>query len=239
MYFINKRSVLGALLFLILVGEPVVGFKSGLYTIPGLIVFPILYFLLFELYEALAIKYKLTYLSLLPLTFGVYSVMVTGFLHGELADYVIAPQNNLGTTLIRIQCSFYPIFAYYILNKFTKRDPSKVPTLGKILFTFLVFFLILTPSKSIGFIKLVDTFKTIPNVSFILLFLGIFAIVLSLRLKTYLINNYQSKVLNLLTLFLFILCLIPSLKLFIIILFIMPLIGTIYLLKPKFRNTVI
>lgn len=233
---LNKRSILGTLLFLILVGEPAVGFKSGLYTLTGLIVFPILYFILFQLYEALIIKFKLSYLSLLPLTFGVYSVLVTGLLHGELADYIIAPHNNLGTTLIRIQCSFYPIFVFYILNKFTKRNPKTVPNLIKILLSSLIFMLILTPSKSIGFIKMADTLKTAPSISLIFLVLGVLSIIFALKIRASLNTKFSSKVLNILTLLLFILCLIPSLQSFILVLFIMPTVGIIYLLKPVFRN---
>ncbi len=232
----NKRTILGSLFFLIMVGEPAVGGVNGLYTIPGFISLFALYTILFLLYEALIVRYELTYGKLLPLTFGIYSVVVTGLLHGEIAHYITRPQDHFVTTLIRIQCSFYPIFAYYLLNKFTKRDPKNVPKIRNALLAGLIYILVLTPSGQFGLETLGDTFRTASGLSLVFTVLGIVAIVLALRPRTSSSKLRGSKVLDIFSWSLFLLCLIPTLQTFFVVLIFMPIIGLLYLRIPDFRN---
>lgn len=235
--FISKRNLFGTILFLILVGEPVVGLITKLYTVIGLMVFICLYALLFLLYEALTIKYSLSYAALLPLTFGIYSVFITGLLHGELTEYALSPRNNLGTSLIRLQCSFYPIFAYYVLNKKTVRDTTKVPKLRSILTVFSLFILLLTPSKTFGLITLARTFQTAPFISVIFSLLGLLSVFFALSLKYRSTKIFNSKVFTLISLMLLMLCLIPNLKTFTLVLLFMPLIGLLYFIKSDLKHT--
>jgi len=232
-----KRTIIGTLLFIIFVGELVVGSASGLYTVPGIPVFLTMYYLLFILYESLTIKYCLTYRALVPLTFGIYAVLVTGLLHGEIVNYIRHPQDNFVTTLIRIQCSFYPVFAYYVLNEFTKRDPNRVPSIKSILIACVIFVLILTPSKTFGLITLLNTLKIAPLQSLFFIALGVMAVVFALRSQPAKIKRFRSKGLNLASLILFILCLIPSLKTFVLLLIAMPIFGIIFLSNSHFGES--
>ncbi len=236
MNILSKRNILGAALFLVLVGEPAVAAGNGFYTLPGFIVLAVLYYLLFLLYEALAIRYHLTYGRLVLLTFGIYSVLVTGLLHGELANYVLQPHNDLVTTLIRIQCSFFPLFAYYLLNKFTKRDPTHIPRLRIVLMACLVYLVVLTPTGLFGFKALVNTVQTAPVISVIFALTAVVAIAVALRPSSTHLKGYNSKVLTVLAMVLFILCLIPFLPSFFVVLLVMPLVGGVYLLRPAFRQ---
>lgn len=231
-----KRLTLGTIILLIMVGEVTVALKNGLMTLPGLISLLLLYLLLFLLYEALASHIKLTNGHLVLITYGIYSVFITGLLHGEIANYVTKPQDALITTLIRIQCSFFVIFAYQLINKISSRPSIPKVKLSFVLFYFIIYILLLTPTKQFGLIVLINTFRVAPIHSILFSISAIIAIIFSLHKPIIKPTNYSSKIFSVLTWFLFVICLIPSVKIFLIIVVIMPIIAIYYLLKPAFRN---
>src|SRR4051812_14120875 len=114
MQIFKLRNFLGAVLCLVLVGEPTVGTKSGIFTPPGFVALFTMYFLLFLLYESLAEKYKLTYGKLVLLNFAIYSVLITGLLHSEIADYVLHPHNALSLHLYASSA----VFSQYLYMHF-------------------------------------------------------------------------------------------------------------------------
>ncbi len=231
-----KRLVLGTIIFLVMVGEVTVAYGNGLMTLPGLVSLFFLYLILFLLYEALAIRFKLTNGQLVPLTYGIYSVFITGLLHGEIANYINKPEDTLITTLIRVQCSFFVIFAYQIINKTSSRPTTPTVKLRLVLLYFVIYILLLTPSKQFGLITLVNTFRVAPIHSLFFTISGIIAIIFSLHKPLLKTTSYSSKLFNTLTWSLLIVCLIPSLKAFLLILVFMPIIAIYYLFKPAFRQ---
>ncbi len=120
----SKYNLLGAALLLILVGEVTVGASNGLYTVPGFIVLAFLYLGYFRLLDSLSHRYHLSNTGLILVNFALYSVLITGLLHGELASYVIRPQDDLITSLIRLQCSLYPVFAFHLLRRLVPTPPQ-------------------------------------------------------------------------------------------------------------------
>ncbi|MEI6481482.1 MAG: hypothetical protein WCO19_04220 [Candidatus Saccharibacteria bacterium] len=231
-----KRTFLGGLLFMIFVGEPTVGQANGLFTLPGALVLLTMYILLFLLYEALAEKYCLTYGSILPLTFGLYAVTITGLLHGEIANYVLHPQDNLITTLIRIQCSFFPLFAYYILNKFSRRNPTKTPSIQSVLLALALFILVLTPTGQFGIKTLLTTLQKAPLYAVFFSIVGASAVKFVLIHQKAITKPFNSYSFTVFCVGILILCLTPSLKSFLFVLILMPLGGLIMLKKPAFHN---
>ncbi|MFA6088200.1 hypothetical protein [Mucilaginibacter sp.] len=231
---ITKRNTLGGLLFLVLVGEVTVASANGLFTPPGLIILSVLYFLYFILLDSLVAKYRLSNIGLLLVNFCLYSVFITGLLHGEIGDYVLRPENRVITTLIRIQCSFYPLFAFYLLEKVA---PRKLPTikLSQSVYMFMAFIVLLSPSKSFGLIKLVDTFSKAPLIAFCFSVVAVVAFIIGLQLHST-TARFKSRFFGLLSVLLLILGLIPHLAAFILLLLAMIIIGFIYILKPYFRT---
>src|SRR5271154_6200379 len=113
----TKRNLLAPIFLFILVGEPVVGSATGLFTPAGFVIFYIFYFLIFLIFESLLDKYDFTIYQLILLNFVIYAVIITGFFHAEIADYALKPGNFIGTTLIRIQSGMFVPYAYVLLNK--------------------------------------------------------------------------------------------------------------------------
>ncbi|MEO5627298.1 MAG: hypothetical protein ABIQ89_00175 [Candidatus Saccharimonadales bacterium] len=230
--YFTKRNLLGALLFLIFVGEPTVGLYNGLFTPPGLIVLGGLYLSLFWLYEALIVRYKLSNAQLVPLTFAIYAVLVTGLLHGELANY--AKGEAVITTLIRVQCSLFPIFAYHILNRYMPR-PSTVPSIKKASLILVGFFLLLTPSHQFGFANMIETIQKVPALAVIYIIMGIAAFAVALK-PTRQTSTFAYKNFTALTWGLFVLACIPNLISFLILLLAMPIVVLVYWRQPAFRH---
>jgi len=232
-----KRILLGSFLFVAYVGEVSVGLYSGLFTPPGLLVLSCLYVILFLLYEALNKKYSLTNTRVILLTFGIYSVGVTGLLHGEIANYVASPQHGLITTFIRVQCSLFAVFAYYLLNKiFPSKATDKTPSIRSMIIISMLFVLLLTPSKKFGLINTYHTFQTAPLLSVIFTMLGIICIFLALRQNTSAAKRYSSRVFTIISVELLILSLIPLLQAFIVLVFIMPIFTLWFMRQPVFRK---
>ena len=236
MKYLNKRTWLGALLFLILVGEPTVGLHDGLFTLPGLIAIGGLYVVLFLLYEALVHRYKLNNGQILLLTFGIYAVVVTGLLHGEIADYVLHPHRAVITTAIRIQCSLFVPFAYYLLNKVTVRDPNRVLSVSNALIVCVVYVLVMSLSGKFGIPLVIKTFKDAPLLAII--FTGAGALSIAMALKPSKPKTvFKSKALTAWTWIMFVIAIIPSVPAFIVLLLVMPIVTLVYVLNPAWRNS--
>jgi hypothetical protein len=232
--YLTKRNFLGALLFLIFVGEPTVGIQTGLFVSLNIFVLGALYLNLFWLYESLIARYKLTYAQLIPLTFIIYSVLVTGLLHGELTNY--AKGQAVITTLIRIQCSVFPIFAYYLLNRYLPRQSSRAPSIKRAGLILLVFILLLTPTKKFGLITLIQTFQKVPLISTLFVLLAVAAILWLIYLGKAKKGSFESKSFTTLSWFLLIIGCIPSVVTLIALIVIMPVGAAIYLRKSAFRQ---
>ena len=175
-----KRSLLGALLFLILVGEPTVGRTSGLFTPLGIITFALLYLSYFLLFDAIVYRYKLTNLKMVLVNFALYSVLITGLLHGELRDYMLHPHNDLITTLIRIQCSFFPLYAYPLLHKWapgTKPAIKLSPSMG----IFAASMLLLSLTRHFGIVDFLATFKVAGGIALFFSVAASAALLIALR----------------------------------------------------------
>jgi hypothetical protein len=159
-----KRTLLGAAFFLILVGEPTVGLASGLFTPFGITVFALLYISYFLLFDSLVFRYRLTNLQMVFMNFALYSVLITGFFHGELRDYVLHPQNNLITTLIRIQSSLFPLYAYPLLARLAPRSkPRFGPRASLVVFAVTIIFL--SQGQVFGLAVMQDTLNVAPAAS--------------------------------------------------------------------------
>lgn len=215
-------------------GEVTVGFKNGLFTPAGLIVLVCLYFFYFLMLESLLAKYRLSNISLVLINFALYSVLITGLFHGELADYVSRPDNWLITTLIRIQCSFYPLFAFYILNKIAPRT-KPAPTVRTASILFISYIVLLTPSNNFGFIRLLRTAETAPAITAIFALAAVLALALAVRRRTA-ARVYKNKAFGVWAWLLLFIGLVPGLPFFMALLLIMIFVSVKYLLKPSFRQ---
>lgn len=231
---LNRRNLIGSVFSLILVGEVTVGFTNGLFTPIGLVVLLCLYFFYFLVLESLVAKYRLSNLGLTLINFALYSVLITGFLHGELADYVSRPDNMLITTLIRIQSSLFPLFVFLLINRIA---PRTTPTMSVRLAVgwFTAFIFLVSPSRNFGLIALVTTVKDAPVVSLIFSVLAFTAFVTALRIRAGGIS-YKSRVFDLCSVALLMIGLVPGLTSFIILMTIMIFVGIKFLLIPKFRQ---
>lgn len=235
------RTLIGAGLCLVLVGEPTVGIASGLYTIPGFIVLGTMYVLLFLLYEALVSRYKLSNIQLLLLNFAVYSVLVTGLLHGEFMEYIQHPENTFIISLIRIQAACFPVFVFVLMNRFfPKQSSNKSVSLAKVLWGCLAYVLILSPTKAFGLVKMNETLQAVPNVSLGYIIAAIIACVVafsfSVRKKQ---PVYVDKNLVRWSIVLLVLGAVPFLPSFIVLVFLVPIITAVYIAKPDFRRALV
>ncbi|MGV9001828.1 MAG: hypothetical protein ACOH18_02640 [Candidatus Saccharimonadaceae bacterium] len=231
------RSIVGALLFFVYVGEMTVGSGSGLYSLPGIIVFSLLYFSYFLLLDSLVERYKLNNLQVVLVNFALYAVLITGLLHGELQDYTLHPENNLITTLIRIQCSLYPLFAFYVLRFIAPQRRLKI-SVKKAVLLFIAFILLMTPTKTFGLYTLFETFHTVPGIA---VFFSLIAVILLIKVlgvpQKLPTNVFKSKAFGVWCIVLFVLGLIPTLTTFLILLVLMIILSLYYLLKSTYRNS--
>lgn len=235
MQVFNLRNICGTYLFLILVGEVTVGFTNGLFTPAGFLILSVLYFLLFITYEVLAERFKLTMGQLVLINFSIYSVFITGLLHGEIGTYVTSPHNSLITTLVRIQCSFFPIFAYIIINRFSTRQPTTLPSVWCLSIAWAIFIGLLSLTGKFGIDRLISTFQTAPHFSIIFSIGAIIAVYFAFRPIAKPKSNKPSPRYFLpISLVLLILGLIPSLASFLVLLIAMPVIGVYFILIKSF-----
>ena len=214
------------------------GAKSGLFTPQGFAVLYTMYFLLFLLYESLANKYRLTYGQLALLNFALYSVLITGLFHREIADYVLHPHNDLITTLIRVQCSFFPLFVYALLNRWGTRDVRHVASLRAILLAWVVFVLILGLTHKFGLPGGAYTFQVAPIAATVFTCLGLLATLLALRPNAS-ARTFSDRRLVGFSIALAIVGAIPSVAGLLVLVVAMPSIAVAYLLRPAFRRSTI
>lgn len=228
-----KRSIVGALLFLILVGEPTVGRTSGLFTPAGIGVFTILYLSYFLFFDSLVYSYKLNNLQMVLVNFAFYSVLITGLLHGELRDYVLHPHNDLVTTLIRIQCSFFPLYAYPLLNRLAPgTKPRLKVTASMSLFAGAMVLLSLT--RHFGIIDLLDTFRIAPHIALAFIIGAVGALIIALRLpKSPLGKSSPGRAIELWAWVFLIICSVPLFSFFLILIPCMTIVSICFLMQKN------
>ena len=128
----TARNFAGALLFMILVGEFQLGGVDKTLTPFGIVLYA-MYFTIFLLVDSVVAKYNLLNYQIFLLNFALYGVLITGFIHVEISNYIVQQQNDFITTLIRIQSGTYMFFAYVLLNRFLPTDSDRRPLLVKYL----------------------------------------------------------------------------------------------------------
>ncbi len=230
---LSKRSIIGTFLLIILIGEPTVGMRTGLFTLTGMIIFFFLYLTLYHLFESLISAYKMVMLQVVLITFFIYSVIVTGFLNKELTEYALDP--NPIITLIRIQASFFVAYAFYLLNKITPRDDKRIFPVRISLSMFIIFTLFMSLSNVWGVPQVLFTFATVPAISIFFLFAGIAAAIVafSIRPKA---TRHESKPFLIIILLCAILGSIPNLAAFIALVLVMIAGGFYILINRNLRN---
>lgn len=227
----TKRSLLGTLLLIVLIGEPTVGVATGIFTGPGVVVFFFLYLTLFHIFESVISKYKLVVYQVILLTFAIYAVGVTGLLNKELTEYILKPQDFLIITLIRIQASFFVVFAFLLLNKLIPRDENKVLSIKQSLMFFTVFVSLFSLTGMWGFPSVIFAFKIAPIQTILFSIVAVIALFFALRSKPQ-VTIYDSKKFLWLIYFCVLMGAIPHLLPFMILLITM-IIGGVYLLINK------
>lgn len=228
------RTLLGAILSLILVGEVTVGMASGLYTPAGLVVFSLLYITFFMVMDSLVQSRNLNNLQITLLTFAFYAVLITGLLHGEIKDYSLRPDNSLITTLIRIQASLFMLFTFPIVNRLLPGRPVASPR--KSFLVFMAVVLILTPAGKFGLFEVFRTAQTAPFLTAFFVTMAIIALVIALRKNPLPAKPYANRAFMLWAWLLLFLGLFPSLPIFFILLMLMLCVGIYYLRKASFRQ---
>lgn len=232
------RTLIGALLFLILVGELTVGAHSGLFSLGGIIVFCLLYFTYFLLIDALVAARQLTNLQLVFINFALYSVLITGFLHGEIQNYALHPHQDLITTLIRLQSAVYPVFAYQLLQRWYPLHKSLLPV-PKAVLVFVGFIIIMSLTGRFGLAQTFDTFRIAPAYSIVFGLLGIIALLVGLQHKSKPKSAYSNPRLRWWSVAFVILGCVPVLPSFIILLILELIVGLYYTFNIKFRQAVV
>lgn len=228
------RTILGALLFLVLVGEVTVGYANGLFTAPGLIVLGLLYVFYFLLLEAIIFRCRLDNVGIVLVNFALYSVLITGLLHGEIAYYVTRPEDTIITTLIRIQCSLFPLFALYVLREIVPK-PQKTISVRRAGLLFGVFVMILSASDSIGVGMFVRTFMAAPVYAAVFSLLAVVSFVTAIR-RAARTRAYTNQLFGWSGWLLVIIGLVPGLPSFVILMLMMIVIAAVFLAKPDFRK---
>ncbi len=218
-------------------GEVGVGASNGLFTVPGAIVLILLYVFYFKLLDAIVTTYKLSNLGVVLVNFALYSVLVTGLLHGEIGDYVLHPEHTLITTLIRIQCSFFPLFAYYFLRKLPPAQEAK-PSITKAAVYFGIYMAVLSLTKVIGIGKLIETVQIAPLTSLFYICLAIAAYAIGIRQKAQTKPTY-SQSFEICAWILFVLSLVPSFAFFLVLLVVMIVVSVVFLYQKSFRQTAV
>lgn len=230
-----KRAFLGALLFLILVGEPTVGRASGLFTPVGILVFAVLYISYFLLFDSITHRYKLNNLQLVLINFALYSVLITGLLHGEIRDYALHPHNDVITTLIRVQCSLFPLYVYPLLTRLAPRTKPALQ-LPAALAVFVSAMAVLSLSGHFGSADLLDTFRVAPRLAAIFVICALAAIFAALR--TTKVQKYKpGHAIEAWSWIFLVIGLVPSTRFFLVLLCGMLLTSGFFLAKKSYRHT--
>ena len=214
---------------MILIGEPTVGAKTGLFTPPGIILFFFLYLCIFHLFESIIVKYKLVIYQVILLTFAIYSVLVTGLLNKELTEFVL--QSPIFPALIRIQASFFIAFAFILLNRVIPRDETKVLSIKRSIILSTIFVLIISISGTWGLPSVLFTIQTVPLLTLLFVALAIIAVYFALHSKP-VPTNFENKKLILVIYFYLLVGAIPNIVTFLILLTSM-ITGGFYLLLNK------
>ncbi|MFI5240436.1 MAG: hypothetical protein ACHQUB_01885 [Candidatus Saccharimonadia bacterium] len=236
MFLFTRRNFLGALLFMLLVGEFTVHtvVVDGFFGMIGLY---ILYLVYFPVLDAIIAKYNVSVIGIILINFALYSILITGLLHGELGDYVRLPQNDLMTTLIHLQSAVFPIFSYLLLARIMpKSQPSYTSLRGPII-AFVIYVLLFIRTSSFGLMTLAHTFALAPFAALLGVLIGGWAF---LNFHSYNARNTSlrgDKELLSTAFLLGVIALVPSVPAFVVLL--LGSLGTIlYILnKPNFRDS--
>jgi hypothetical protein len=176
------------------------------------------------------------------LNFGIYAVLVTGLLHAELADYVLKPQDHIITTLIRIQCSLFPIFAFYLLNRWMPRQSDQALSwraswglFAGFSLAFTAFTLSVPSIKGFGWLTAASTIQAAPVFSLFFIVLAVALAVTALRRRAS-GTTYSSQRFTIFSLGCLLLGATPSLGFFIVLLIIMPLGLAWFWREPALRS---
>lgn len=234
---IGKRPFIGALLCLCIAGEPTVGFMTGLFS-PAFPFLFCLYFFLFTFLDGLSAKYKLTIMQLILLTFVLYAVGITGFMHKELTEFVLHPKNDLITILMRLQPSFFTVYAFTIINHISPRYPQKTVPPFYAAIGLLLVIILLSFTGIWGIPLLFTTMQITPIIGIVFIVLCILALWLFFHVPKGEDSYHQKSLLYWAYVFLVIGC-IPLPIFFIISLVLMTGVTIIYLFSPGFRNALI
>lgn len=235
-HLLNKRSLIGSALFLVLAGEITVGYGSRLYTLPGCIALVVLYFLFFHLLDALVTRYSLSNLGVVLITFALYSMLVTGFLHQELITYVQHPEDWLITTCIRIQCSLFPLFAYRLLDKIAPRQKGQGISTRLAMVLFAGYIVILSPTRLFGIGNAAYVVRHAPAIGLVCIALFMATLVIGLRMKARTASAVSFPGLTVWSILLLAVALVPVLPALFVLLVMMTLVSVYYLAQPDFRQ---
>lgn len=160
------RPLIGAILSLLLVGEVVVGAATGLFQPVGALVFLAMYVSYFYLVDAFVTTYRPTMLRLMYFNAGLYSILITGFFHGELLD--LMGQNWLISLLIRLQSSVFVLFVYVILKRLPVPAPKPI-SYKKAWIWLGVYFLLMSPTMQLGVVPFFHVFQLAPFIAVVAL----------------------------------------------------------------------
>lgn len=229
-----KRNITGALLCLLFVGEINVAFHNGLFTPVGFFVLLFLYIFYFQLLDALIDHYKLSNASGILINFSLYSVLITGLFHGEIADYVLHPKDDIITTLIRIQCSLFPIFVYQLLRRWKVSQKGKAIGLSRSALYFVCYIVLVSLTKTFGLQKLYSTFVTAPGYAWVFVALAaVSAVAAGLRVSGV---RKQFELPNTVLYVLLAISIVPFLPAFFILMFLELILAGYYLSNGRFRS---
>lgn len=232
----TARNFVGALLFMILVGEFQLGGVDQTFTLFGIVLY-VMYFTIFLLVDSIVNRYKLLNYQIFLLNFALYGVLITGFIHAEIANYVLQPQNDFITTLIRLQSSTYMFYSYAILNKFLPANPKgkSIPIKYSIAI-FVLYVLILTPSRSYGLFAVAKVFEVAPLYALVFGILAAIAFYKGLKRDKPCPSYLNRKTTYISSIFVAI-AIIPSVILLVPYYLFMVAVTAVLLSKKKFRNS--
>lgn len=232
----TTRNFVGALLFMVLVGEFQLGGVDKTLTPFGIVLY-VMYFAIFLMVDSIVTRYKLLNYQIFLLNFALYGILVTGFIHAEIANYILQPQNDLITTLIRLQSSTYMFYAYVLVNRFLPMNPNRRPLSVKYSVTiFVLYVLILTPSGSYGLFAIAKVFEVAPLYALVFGILAAVALYAGLKDVKPGQTYRNSKTIYMSAIFVAI-AVIPSVFLIVPYYLLMVAVTAVLLSKKRFRNS--